>query len=238
MEGPPRSQSTAAYVRLKRDLLEGVRAPGAKLKINEIAQEVGVSPGAVREALSRLAPEGLVVFRDQRGFVVAPLSIEDLDDLTRLRCDIEGLALRRSLVQGDASWEASVLAAAHRLRRTPKWSADGGASSTWRTLHDRFHTALVGACGSLRLLDVRAQLHQQSERYRMLSALVDDERDVDGEHQSLVDAALDRNVEEVVRQANSHFQKTTSLIKAAFTMGSAPRLELVASEKRSRSETP
>jgi GntR family carbon starvation induced transcriptional regulator len=209
----PRSQSSMAHQRLKGELLTGVRVPGEKLKITEIAQELGVSPGAVREALSRLVPEGLVVLRDQKGFVVAPLSMDDLDDLTRLRSDIEEIGLRRSVSVGDAEWEGTVLAAAHRLRRTVRQDPH---AQDWTTQHEKFHAALVSACGSPRLLALRAQLHQQSERYRKLSARIESDRDIDAEHQSIVDAALDRDADELVRRVRGHFQHTTSLIKEGF----------------------
>ena len=54
------------------------------------------APARIREALSRLVPEQLAVSREQRGFVVAPLSVADLEDLTDVRCEIEGIALRRT----------------------------------------------------------------------------------------------------------------------------------------------
>ena len=211
----PRSQASLAHARVKTDILAGRRRPGDKLKINEIAQELEVSPGAIREALSRLVPEGLVVSRDQKGFVVAPLSIVDLEDLTRLRCDIEEIALRRSIEAGDAEWEGAVLAAAHRLRRTTKRLVDGQANLEWSAQHERFHSALVAACASPRLLTFRSQLHQQSERYRLLSDGLDGERNIEAEHQSLVDAAMDRDAEELVRLTRQHFLHTTALIKEA-----------------------
>src|SRR5580700_8623872 len=115
VEGP-RNQTTVAYEALRADILHGRRMPGKKLKIQELADDFGVSPGAVREALSRLVPEELVVSRDQRGFLVSPVSLADLADLTDVRCEIESLALRRSVALGDVNWEAGILAAEHRLR--------------------------------------------------------------------------------------------------------------------------
>src|SRR5579871_2366228 len=112
----PRNQTTVAYEAIRADILSGRHVPEKKLKIQELAEEFGVSPGAVREALSRLVPEELVVSRDQRGFIVAPLSLADLADLTDIRCEIESLALRRSVELGDVNWEAGILAAEHRLR--------------------------------------------------------------------------------------------------------------------------
>lgn len=211
----PRSQTSMAYARLKADVLGGRVFPGEKLKINELALQLAVSPGAIREALSRLVPEGLVVSRDQKGFVVAPLSAEDLEDLTRLRCDVQEIALRRSLANGDHAWEAAVLGTGHRLRRTLRLLPDGGGNPDWLAHHESFHRALIGACGSPRLLALHSQLHQQSERYRVLSVHVEGDRDVEQEHQALVDAAIDRDVDELVRLATAHIQRTTSLMIGA-----------------------
>ena len=213
----PRSQTSLAYARLRQDVLSGRYAPGEKLKIVELAAVLEVSPGAVREALSRLVPEQLVVSRDQKGFVVAPLSVEDLEDLTELRCEVEAIALRRSVVRGDTGWEASVLAAAHRLRCMSMSSpaSDRVIAPGWAARHAEFHTALVSACGSRRLLALHAQLYQQSERYRALSLHAEAERDIGAEHQSLVDAALDRDTELLVELTLGHIRRTTALIVAA-----------------------
>src|ERR1700743_983162 len=103
----PKSQTPFAYAPRRADILGANLVPGERLKIAALATALEVRPGAIREALSRLVPEQLVVSRDQKGFVVAPLSIEDLEDLTDLRCEIEAVALRRSVARGDSEWEAS-----------------------------------------------------------------------------------------------------------------------------------
>ena len=83
-----------AYARLRTELLSSRLAPGEKLKIEVLCEKFSVGSSAVREALSRLASEGLVVSEPQRGFRVAPLSLDSLRDLTDVRCKIEGLCLR------------------------------------------------------------------------------------------------------------------------------------------------
>ena len=212
----PRSQTSLAYARIRRDLLGGRYAPGERLKIADLAAALDVSPGAVREALSRLVPEQLVVSRDQKGFVVAPLSIQDLEDLTDLRCEMESIALRRSVALGDEGWEAQVLASAHRLRRSKMLSEpERTLTAEWVDRHAAFHAALVSACGNRRLLDIIAQLYQQSERYRGLSIYVEGERDINGEHQGLVDAALDRNADRLVELMGAHLRTTTLKIVSA-----------------------
>lgn len=78
-------------------MLDGAHAPGSKLPIDQVAERFGVSLGAVREALSRLTSDRLVIAEPQRGFSVAPVSAADLIDLTTVRIDIETRCLRRSI---------------------------------------------------------------------------------------------------------------------------------------------
>ena len=216
----PRSQASLAYDVIRRAILNGRHEPGTKLKIQDLATEIDVSPGAIREALSRLVPEQLVVSRDQRGFVVAPLSVADLEDLTELRCEIEGIALRRSVAGGDVHWEAEILAAAHRLRSLKINVRDRSTMETeeliaeWGRSHAAFHNALIKACGSRRLLLLHAQLHEQSERYRVRSFFVESARDVDAEHQGIVDLALSRDADGLVKAMSDHIRETTRLIIA------------------------
>ncbi len=214
--GAPRSQASYAYEQIRSDILVGKHTPDKKLKIQDLANELQVSPGAVREALSRLVPEHLVVSRDQRGFAVAPLSIADLEDLTDLRCDIEAVALRRSLERGDVNWEAGLLAAAHRLRATPmRPDGDLSVRQEWVNAHAAFHAALVAAAGSRRLLALHAQLYEQSERYRGLSAHIETDRKVGDEHQEIVDLALARDADGLVKAMVDHLRRTTTLIVEA-----------------------
>ncbi len=98
--GRPPSLTETVYETLRAEILACRLLPGRKLKIRELCGRFGVSLGAVREALSRLTAEGLVVAETQRSFQVAPVSAADLADLTRLRVDIEGLALRWAIAAG------------------------------------------------------------------------------------------------------------------------------------------
>ena len=212
----PRSQSSAAYQIIRDDIIAGVHAPGKKLKIQDLALELRVSPSAVREALSRLVPEQLVISRDQRGFMVAPLSIADLEDLTDLRCELERLALRRSVERGDIEWEARVISAAHRLRALPKPESDKSpGAADWIARHADYHAALISGCGSRRLMALHAQLYEQSERYRLLSVFAESERDVGGEHQELADLALARDADGLIDSMVAHIRHTTTLIVQA-----------------------
>lgn len=217
-----KSQTSHAYETIRGDILAGRHAPEKKLKIQDLAGELEISPGAVREALSRLVSEQLVISRDQRGFVVAPLSISDLEDLTDLRCEIEEIALRRSVERGDVNWEVGILSAAHRLRVTPiVLEGQDKANPEWIAAHAAFHAALVAGCGSNRLRMLHGQLYEQSERYRQLSGHYQPGRDVSSEHQMIGDYALARDADRLVETQISHIIQTTRLIvDAARNQGS------------------
>jgi DNA-binding GntR family transcriptional regulator len=212
--GAARSQSTQVYRDLRYDLVSGRYAPGERLKVADLAERFSVSPGAVREALSRLVPEQLVVSRDQRGFMVAPLSTSDLIDLTDLRCEIEAIALRRSVHNGSVDWEATVLASAHRLRGAPRLREGHPVlSADWARNHATFHFALVSACGSARLLSLHQQLYEHSERYRGLSVGGEaGRRNVAEEHERMVRAAVAHDADALVGEVVRHIRLTTDLI--------------------------
>ena len=86
-----------AFARLRKDVLVGTFPAGVKLKVEELQQAYGFSSSPLREALSRLAQEGLVRADERRGFRVAPLSSEDLEDITRMRLMLDVQALEDAI---------------------------------------------------------------------------------------------------------------------------------------------
>jgi len=207
-----------AYEDLRADLLSCRILPGSRLKIQELCTRLSVSLGAIREALSRLTSEGLVVAEPQRGFRAAPISPEDLSDLTRVRIEIEALCLRRAIALGDVDWEARLVAAFHRLSRTPERAPSDPVRSNdeWAAAHAAFHLALVEGCGSPWLLRLHSQLYDQSERYRRLSvSLARQTRKIGDEHQAIMDAALGRDAEKAVALVTAHMTETTNNLLTA-----------------------
>ena len=204
-----------AYERLRADLLACRLQPGARLRINDLCQTLSVSLSAVREALSRLTSEGLVVAQPQRGFHVAPVSAAELRDLTGVRAKIEGLCLERAIAAGDVAWEAQLVAAFHRLSRTPEREAgdEQRMSEAWSVAHAAFHAALVGGCDSLWLLRLRETLYAQSERYRRLSVpMASTVRDLGREHQDIMDAVLAHDAERAKVLMTQHLERTTTVL--------------------------
>ena len=114
-----RSQSSLSFQRIRGDMLSGRHPPGGRLKTTELAASLNACPGTVRGALSRLSSEQLLISRDQRGFVVAPLSLDDLHDLTDLRCKIEEISLPRPVARGDIDREAGIGCIVREQSRDP-----------------------------------------------------------------------------------------------------------------------
>ncbi len=218
---PAASLTLAAYERLRADLLACRLRPGERLRIGELCEALSVSLSAVREALSRLTAEGLVVAEPQRGFRAAPISAAELRDLTAVRVEIEGMCLRRAIAAGDVGWEERLVAAHHRLVRTPEREAgdEGRVGETFSAAHAAYHRALVAGCDSPWLLRLRELLFAQSERYRRLSVpLAREGRDLPREHREIVDAALARDADAAVALLSAHFELTSVILLRAETV--------------------
>jgi DNA-binding GntR family transcriptional regulator len=207
-----------AYEGLRADLLACRILPGSRLKIQDLCTRFEVSLGAVREALSRLTSEGLVIAEPQRGFRAAPISLADLRDLTMVRIEVESLCLRRAIAVGTVDWEARLVAAFHRLSRMPERVPTDPmrADDEWAEAHAAFHAALVEGADSPWLLRLHGQLYAQSERYRRLSIpLGTTERNVGREHQEILDASLKRDADLAVSLLARHLGATSEILIGA-----------------------
>jgi len=109
--------ATNLYDLIRTDLLAGRFDPGSKLAIEAVATRYASGQTPVREALNRLTSEGLVERRDQRGFAVAGVSDADLIEITRTRCWLEEIALRKSIEARTPEWEEQRCASSRTTRR-------------------------------------------------------------------------------------------------------------------------
>jgi len=204
--------------RLRSAIMQGEIAPGERLNLGELKARFGISFSPLREALTRLAAEGLVVAEGQRGFHVAPVSAENLDELIRLRCMAEGMALRESIRLGDDRWEEVLVAAHFRLSRVNPDPSDPVADQAWEVAHRAYHFALVSACRMPLLLKFCGTLHDLSDRYRRLF-LKHRQRDkqVPADHQEMFELALAREADKAAAILESHIRRTGVNIQHALT---------------------
>lgn len=206
-----------AYDRIRRDLMAGVFGPAQRLPLAAFCEKYGVGLSVVREALTRLAEQGLLRSERNRGFATIPLSPDDLEDLMLARVQIEEACLRRSMVRGDTRWETSVVAAHHALSKAPEaaLAQDPAGYAEWAEAHAAFHAALCAASASPRLLQLRQSLFDTAEVYHAWLRPPGGLRDRAAEHKEIMDAVLVRDSAKACALMTVHITRTSDQLIAA-----------------------
>ncbi|ORT50047.1 GntR family transcriptional regulator [Vibrio sp. qd031] len=193
------------YHQLRTLIIKCELSPGEKLKIESLKNRLDIGASPIREALSLLTSDGLVHRLDQRGFIVAPISRANFDEILMLRCQLDVLALQQSIQFGDQQWEEKLVILHHRLNR-----ADPNDFEAWESTHKSFHMGLLSECNSPILSRYCNQLYDQNIRYRFLAEeSVDYQyRKVDNEHSQILQATLDRNASLASESLVNHYHRT------------------------------
>lgn len=201
---------------LRARIMNGTLAPGDRLHVDNLRLEFGVSTSTMREALSRLLIDSLVVSEQQRGFRVSQLSLKDFRDIANARKIVEAQALRASLTHRTEEWEANLVAAYHRLGLVEaKLFGEGRLDQmdAWDERNAHFHDCLVKNCDNAWLIRFRHTLHQQSHRYHRI-ALANERslRDVRSEHRAIFETALAGEVDRCAALIEEHIDATMRAI--------------------------
>ncbi|MFO8044360.1 MAG: DNA-binding transcriptional regulator CsiR [Halomonas sp.] len=217
---PRQNLGISAYRWLKQDIIRGAFQPGEKLLMSRLKARYDLGVGPLREALSQLVAERLVVAISQRGYRVAPMSLAELADLYDARAQLEGLVLRLAIERGDDAWEAEILARAHTLSKVMEVNSPDELLDVWDARHKAFHTAIASGCRSPHLLQVRESLFDQVERYRHLwlretvfseEALARKRE----EHAALVEVILARHADRAAEMMREHLMTPVPIITEA-----------------------
>jgi DNA-binding GntR family transcriptional regulator len=212
-----RTLSAALAGHLRQAIIGGRFQPGARLRLDELRTEFGVSLSPLREALMSLSAERLVDVEAQRGFRVPPISEAALKEITTLRMDFECMALRAAIEQGDLGWESAVAGALHRLLRTGRAPSAEGLQE-WESAHRAFHMSVLSACKMPLLLNFCSVLHDHSDRYRrMFLKTHAGDRDVPGEHSRIAELTMARETDEACALLRQHIGRTGENVRLALT---------------------
>jgi DNA-binding GntR family transcriptional regulator len=193
-EWSPRLLKSRLYHRLLVDIIIGTLAPGAQLDENDLAKRYGGGLAGIREALARLALEGLVVRRARVGTSVAPL------DLMGAREAFEA----RRLIEVHCAGLAAAHASDAEIAGIRATLDDGEAAvaaddqAALAAMDEEFHVAVAAASGNRALAKMVVTLHHQTARYwlyAMRGPSTDDGTAALGEHRALADAIATRNVD-------------------------------------------
>jgi DNA-binding GntR family transcriptional regulator len=210
----------SAYARIRVDIISGLLAPGQRLRLDKLRRTYGASVSTLREILSRLSSEGLVLAEGQRGFEVPPVSVENLKEIADLRLLLENRALEDSFAAGDLEWEGRVVAAHHKLASMERRMSQGDRSRTdvWKRYDWEFHQALISACGSQVLMETHAAVFDKYLRYQLIALSF--RGDIAAtEHKILHDCALNRDAETAKEVLSRHVEGGVEHALATGTIG-------------------
>ena len=221
-----------AYQRIRSDILFGRLAPGQRLKLDGLKDAYGVGLSTLRELLSRLTSEGLIIAEGARGFDVAPVSPANFKEIANLRQLLECHAMEQSFARGDMEWEGRVVSAHHKLgaMEARVLQGDKTATALWKRYDWEFHQALLSACGSKVLLDTHSVVYDKYQRYLIIAVIFRGELSAH-EHRLLLDAALKRDITSAKAVLVKHIQDCVT-----YTL-SKGRLGAVAASEKSAIRT-
>jgi DNA-binding GntR family transcriptional regulator len=181
------SLARRAYEALKQDILTCVLAPGAQIYEGELAARYGMSKTPVREALNLLGQEGLVQVLPRRGYLVAPVTLRDVQEVFQLRLLLETAAaeLAAEHITEEGLRQLNALVAVRYTYR------DRASYARFLRANREFHVAVAQASGNGRLAAFVGKLLEDMERILHLGLDLRDSADeMAGEHAELVDALL------------------------------------------------
>jgi DNA-binding GntR family transcriptional regulator len=188
---------------LREEILAERLSPGTELQEVALARQLGVSRGPVREAIGRLASEGLVTVRPRRGAVVRSLSRAEFLELYQVREVLESAAVRLAVPRlGEEG-----LARLQELTEAMARHARAGKVEEFFEANAAFHDVFFVAAGNRTLRETYRQLLRQMGRYRMRSLVLRGnlQRSV-SEHRAVLQAAARGDADDAARLLVEHIR--------------------------------
>ena len=201
------------YEILRDRIHTGVYPPMARLNIDGLARELGVSPIPVREALRRLEAQGWVRFRPNAGAIVSPVDETSWEQAMAALAVLEGAATadaQRHLRTADFT----------RLRKIAAEMENQNDPGRFGQLNRRLHAAIVARCGNACLLELLQQTHDKLDRIRglqgtMFRYLPERAAAAAAEHAHLIELLQNADPAEVERYARWHKMQTAEAYRAS-----------------------
>ena len=200
------------YTVLRDRIHSGAFAPRARLNIDGLARELGVSAIPVREALRRLEAEGWVKFQPNVGAIVAPV------DATAWEQQMVAVAILEGAATADAAahLRPADMTKIRKLAAEMEQVAADGDLGKFSRLNRRLHAAIIGRCANSYLLELLDQTNQRLDRVRdtMFSYLPARCKAATGEHVRLIELLEGGDPAEIERYARWHKLQTVEAYRA------------------------
>jgi DNA-binding GntR family transcriptional regulator len=194
------------------EILSNRLPPGTVLNEVALARSLGVSRGPVREAIGRLASEGLVNVRPRRGAVVASLTREEFLEAYQVREALEVMAIRLAVARIDDAGIAEL----ERLTAEMEAYAEREDVDRFFQANAAFHAAIVEASGNQKLRNVYRQVVGQMGRYQMRSLVLRGtlRRSIQ-EHRAIVRAVRRRDADRCAHLLSEHIRVPQRRLESA-----------------------
>lgn len=223
------SRAGHAYGLLRREIISARIPPGAHLTEPELTERFGIGKASLRVALGRLRQEGFVTSRPRQGYLVAPVTLRDVEEVFALRLALEPLAARLAAGKVDrAALEA--LEAACRVRIDADLPDQIDA---FLDANKRFHMAIAEAGGNRRLIRALSELLDEMTRLVALGFGAEGARPhIENDHRALIDHLARGEADAAEAVARRHVEtfrdqtlaKVMSALRTAAADANLPRL--------------
>jgi DNA-binding GntR family transcriptional regulator len=202
---------SAAYDSLRAAVLNGTLAPGSRVTVRPLTEQLGLSPTPIKTALAALEREGFLLAVPHRGYFVLEVSTDDLLELYELREAVDGIAARRAAAAADHARTADQLA---RLLARQRKAIDANNLQSYGDLDLAFHRLIWAGSGSRRLLPIAENLVAQVRLGNRFSAQAPGRLPVAiEEHEAILEAIRDGDVRAAERHIRRHVREAGQALR-------------------------
>ena len=204
------SRTEYAYRELKRRILDNELPAGTRALELEIAEALDMSRTPVREAMVRLARDGLVEIRPRHGMHVLPVSADDMREIYEILTALEPMAAGLAAARGVSEAE---LAELHAIVHEMESALERDDRQSWAHADERFHARLTALSGNRRLSELVAGYFEQTHRVRMLTLAARPKPELSNrDHALVVEAIAARDANAARRLHRAHRERSGKLL--------------------------
>ncbi|KAA3628830.1 MAG: GntR family transcriptional regulator [Proteobacteria bacterium] len=212
-----------AYDQIKQEIIDCVLKPGSEVTESQLSERLKLGKAPIRAALTRLSQQGLVRPVHRRGYVIAPITIRDVNNIFQLRLFLEPPAARLAAQNGI---EEEKLRRLDEICRTEYCVDDKQGTAGFLQANHEFHVTIARASGNERLARMIGQLLDDMERlFHFGLSLRDRSPQMQHEHRLLVDAIRRRDGEVAEGVAAEQIRAARDMVSQAL-MSSSELLDI------------
>ena len=202
--------SQKTYRILKRAIVRGDLAPNSKLVLTEIAKSLEISNTPIREAINKLASEGLVKVIPNKGIIVKEINIDDFKEILQIRAFLDGLIAKLASEKITDEEIDEMMGVIHEMEYTVKRDD----RLNYNDLDIQFHDFLLNITGNNKLKEIYNNLINQSSRFRLRTLKIPDRMGKSlKEHKEIALKIKERNTDEANRVSQEHIENISKSIE-------------------------